>query len=736
MRPFLKSIIFVFYFTSISVFASSIDFFYTLPPNDNPNGKGPRPNLIREIDAAKKTLEGSFFQISDPKIADAFIRAKKRGVSVTLTTDAEWYDAAEHGVAEYVAQRQKLEAAGVQMIDDGASDAHHKRLQHNKYCIIDRGTSRARVWMGSTNITPSCSLENGNLSFLIRDSEVADIFYLDFKQMVEGKFQKQKGGVFSVGENLQVVSDQPSTINGLDAKDFFGLGDAISYPSKEINGSKIEFYFAPLHNIQKQVVEALYSAQESIHFATYTLDNAMIYQTIMNKALTDKTQYNPYNIYPVAIREEPWQNIKEGILRTGNDDGTFSDSIIPDTQWKELISAYGGKENEGKFYNAATYFYPPGELGGRVQKVYVYGIFNRLGATKGPYQEMLNMNIPVRMAAFRGMLHHKFIIIDRKILILGSYNFSTSAENTNDESAIIIRDPELVEQVYQEVFAPTYKNAYPEYAPPQWQIDEFPQDQKPLEISEILFDSPQGTDGRYVELYNPNRQEVDITGWKLWNGNIPWYEDPKLSGTTDDLVSYYNDPLNNTYGLNHPEEAYFLHPELQTLEPGEYGLIVGRDFKLEYLEPFLEQFSEQFEAIHGRKPKEFYEFYPKLFVCSDPGDSMVGNGLMPYNFVTLFYPDKFTISDRFDVNGAFSLSVMGDFVDFLLGGGKQFKLKLSKGQSLERIHRDFDWDNFEVHQENYASDQYALYWYGLRHYSKPSDWEPNKNNSYTPGFSY
>jgi len=63
MRPFLKSIIFVFYFTSISVFASSIDFFYTLPPNDNPNGKGPRPNLIREIDAAKKTLEGSFFKL-------------------------------------------------------------------------------------------------------------------------------------------------------------------------------------------------------------------------------------------------------------------------------------------------------------------------------------------------------------------------------------------------------------------------------------------------------------------------------------------------------------------------------------------------------------------------------------------------------------------------------------------------------------------------------------------------
>jgi phosphatidylserine/phosphatidylglycerophosphate/cardiolipin synthase-like enzyme len=41
------------------------------------------------------------------------------------------------------------------------------------------------------------------------------------------------------------------------------------------------------------------------------------------------------------------------------------------------------------------------------------------------------------------ILHHKVIIVDDATVILGSYNFTASAEEVNDENLLIIRDPEV-----------------------------------------------------------------------------------------------------------------------------------------------------------------------------------------------------------------------------------------------------------------------------------------------------
>lgn len=43
-------------------------------------------------------------------------------------------------------------------------------------------------------------------------------------------------------------------------------------------------------------------------------------------------------------------------------------------------------------------------------------------------------------------MHHKVIIIDGEIVITGSYNFTRSAEERNDENLIIIRDEELAQE--------------------------------------------------------------------------------------------------------------------------------------------------------------------------------------------------------------------------------------------------------------------------------------------------
>lgn len=53
--------------------------------------------------------------------------------------------------------------------------------------------------------------------------------------------------------------------------------------------------------------------------------------------------------------------------------------------------------------------------------------------------------LDVRRDGNPGLMHHKVIIIDRSIVIFGSYNFTASAEDRNDENLVIFFSPEIAE---------------------------------------------------------------------------------------------------------------------------------------------------------------------------------------------------------------------------------------------------------------------------------------------------
>lgn len=53
--------------------------------------------------------------------------------------------------------------------------------------------------------------------------------------------------------------------------------------------------------------------------------------------------------------------------------------------------------------------------------------------------------LDVRRDGNSGLMHHKVIIIDRSIVIAGSYNFTASAEDRNDENIVIFFSPEIAE---------------------------------------------------------------------------------------------------------------------------------------------------------------------------------------------------------------------------------------------------------------------------------------------------
>ncbi len=69
------------------------------------------------------------------------------------------------------------------------------------------------------------------------------------------------------------------------------------------------------------------------------------------------------------------------------------------------------------------------------------------GTEYDPFQQA---HLQVREDGNEGLMHHKVFIIDGKIVVFGSYNFSQSAETNNDENLIIVYSEPIAQQFLQE----------------------------------------------------------------------------------------------------------------------------------------------------------------------------------------------------------------------------------------------------------------------------------------------
>lgn len=84
------------------------------------------------------------------------------------------------------------------------------------------------------------------------------------------------------------------------------------------------------------------------------------------------------------------------------------------------------------------------------QGVKVRGVFDRSQAysqSGSEFETLMEAGLDVCLDGGKDSMHHKVIIVDHRVVILGSYNFTFSAENRNDENVLIIHDPRLAELV-------------------------------------------------------------------------------------------------------------------------------------------------------------------------------------------------------------------------------------------------------------------------------------------------
>lgn len=85
--------------------------------------------------------------------------------------------------------------------------------------------------------------------------------------------------------------------------------------------------------------------------------------------------------------------------------------------------------------------------------VKVQGIFETRGSETeySALPPMFCAKLPVRQDGNPGTFHHKVIVIDRKIVITGSLNFSANADDSNSENTIVIANSEIA-RLYIEEF--------------------------------------------------------------------------------------------------------------------------------------------------------------------------------------------------------------------------------------------------------------------------------------------
>jgi phosphatidylserine/phosphatidylglycerophosphate/cardiolipin synthase-like enzyme len=97
------------------------------------------------------------------------------------------------------------------------------------------------------------------------------------------------------------------------------------------------------------------------------------------------------------------------------------------------------------------------------QGVKVRGIMDAVSAASNigtEYDTFRQAGLDVRLASTIGVMHHKVFIIDGQLVMLGSYNFTRSAEEDNDENLLILHNPDIARE-FQVEFERIYSTAKP-----------------------------------------------------------------------------------------------------------------------------------------------------------------------------------------------------------------------------------------------------------------------------------
>lgn len=215
--------------------ASPFPVYFTDPAlqYDGQKTGGIEDNLIQLIDTAKISVDLAVFEFDLEDVAEALIRAEKRGVEVRIVHDDE------HTSAD--PQVDALASAGIGVVPDERS-----AYMHNKFFIVDAYC----VWTGSFNISVNAAFKNNENAVVICDEKLAENYNTEFEEMYGGNFGPTS------------PANTP-------------------YPSLAVGGVQIENYFAPEDDVMNQVIRTVVRSKKSVHFMSFSFTDDDLASTMV-----------------------------------------------------------------------------------------------------------------------------------------------------------------------------------------------------------------------------------------------------------------------------------------------------------------------------------------------------------------------------------------------------------------------------------------------------------------------
>ena len=193
--------------------------------------------LVSRLSTAVSRVDAALYHLSSTSIADALIKAHRRGVQVRVVTETDNMD--ESAIAQ-------LQEAGIPVADDGASDSY----MHHKFIVIDE----QYVWTGSYNTTYNGAHRNKNNVIFLDSIPLAYNFTQEFRELFR-QMRAEKSSGASVVHPKVTLSD----------------------------GTQIFTHFSPDNDILSSLLKEIGSAKKSIHFMAFSFT-----QDALGSAMRDR----------------------------------------------------------------------------------------------------------------------------------------------------------------------------------------------------------------------------------------------------------------------------------------------------------------------------------------------------------------------------------------------------------------------------------------------------------------
>lgn len=256
--------------------------------------------LEQLIDSAHYSVDLCIYDLEEPRIARALVRAKHRGLRVRLVTDD--HNRTDAGTYDLTIWKLLADGDILSIDDDGdiynpdgtITDndlVNNGADMHHKFAVFDQLSTSPEddyVWTGSTNMTFTGAY-NTNHTLVIKDADVATAYTLEFEQMW--------------GDS----DETPNAARAAFHKDKKETGSHVF----DVGGTKIEVFFAPINrdrtkpSVSERLVQLIQNeAQHDINFQAFAITpDIPISQQIWEQTrspnihlngVIDKSFYNRY----------------------------------------------------------------------------------------------------------------------------------------------------------------------------------------------------------------------------------------------------------------------------------------------------------------------------------------------------------------------------------------------------------------------------------------------------------